>query len=152
MSEKTIQESIQATLRTLDGFRDASITINDWSNVDLSENYGPIVIIRNSVFFTSRQDSASPVTTWTIPVELWVRNQVSMTEALNAFRDFRQIIIDQFNAGAGQRGPGEAVTADLIQTQEHISPIYDSYVTLEDSSQAVPIYWMQPLLFTVQEY
>lgn len=154
MSEATIQQRIQSVIRQLPSFRDASITINDWSRYDLSSELGPLVVISNADDFSSRQDTYTPVTTWTIPVDLMVRNTPDISEALGRLRDLRQEIIDQFNQHGSERGgaSGTSVTIDVISNQGPILPVYDVYTTPEDVAQALPLFYMQTLSMTVKEF
>ena len=106
-----MQLLIQGVLQDIPEFRDASVTINDWSGSDLSGDLAPFAVVTNADFFVSRQDTATPNTVWQIRVELWVRNTPQQSDALGKLRDLRQAVIDQFNLLASQRaGPaGESV-------------------------------------------
>lgn len=149
-----MQGLIQSVLQDIPEFVDASVTINDWSRSDLSGDYGPMAVITNADLFTSRQDTQTPVTTWQIRVELWVRNTPHQADSLNKLRDMRQAIVDQFNLLAGQRaGPaGESITVDVIESDGPISAAYDVYQTPSDMQQAIPVWWMQAIRLTVEEY
>ena len=50
-----MQLLIQGVLQDIPEFRDASVTINDWSGSDLSGDLAPFAVVTNADFFVSRQ-------------------------------------------------------------------------------------------------
>ena len=152
MSEQTIQEGIQTTIRALTAFASADVVINDWDLLDQSTANAPYVIIENSPEPIVTQQTVSGNFAWSIPVSLFERF-VDWPTTLNGFRTRRQAIFDAYNAVGTARAAGgiEAVDIHTIRVGGPIEYLYDPYLRDEDIPDALPMFVTQQLIFEVDE-
>ena len=147
MSEKTIQESMQSTIRGISTFTRKMIVINDWTVLDEAAGHGFRVIIENMDTIDSRRDVTTPTERYEIPVMIY-QPYVDWKTTLDAFRDNRQLILDEFNAVGTSRAAG--TTGTNIQTIRNDGPIgyvFETYTEPDFEPEALPIFVQQRLIF-----
>ena len=151
MTELAIQAAFQTTIQGMSEFENADVVINDYSVFDRSTLNAPYVIIGNSNAFEARQDVQSPNTRWDIIVTL-VERFTDWEETLNNLRLRRQALIDRFDLIGDNRSAGglEATTIDLIRSETPILPRFDPSV--EDVTEAMPIFLFQDMAFVTEEF
>lgn len=153
MSELSIQTAAQTTIRSMDAFADADVTINDWRVLDGSVANAPYVIIESADEFTSDQTVMTPDTRWTMKVWLFERFTEWKT-TLDNFTTRRQAIIDEFNEVGSNRAAGGAAATDAnpIRSGSAILPYYDPQTPANLIPESDPIYLYQLLLLDVREF
>ena len=153
MTEKLVQEGIQAVIRAMDEFGNADVRINDWDFLDGPISDAPYVMIENSDDFDSKQDTTSANTVWQIPVNLLER-YVDWKQSMTDFRDRRQALIDKFNeVGSARAANGLAsTTTDRIYPESPIGFRFLEYLDPELRDEQEPVFIEQRLLFQVEEF
>lgn len=153
MSEKALQEGIQAVIQDISAFDNADVAINDWTLLDQSTDHAPYVRIENADTFNSRQDVKSPDNTWPIPVTL-IEAFDGWETTLNNFRNRRQAIIDEFNTVSSHRSANglNATTIDSIRSDSPIVYVYESYGDEKIRPEQTPIYIQQTMIFEAREF
>ena len=152
MSEKTIQEGIQATIQALAAFDNADVVINDWDVLDQSTAQAPYVIIQNTDDPIITMQTLSGNMAWSIPVTL-IERFTDWKETLNNFRTRRQAIFDTYNAAGTARSAGgiEAVDIHTIRTDGPIENLYDPDMPDDLLDPSSPIFITQRFIFEVDE-
>jgi len=152
MTEKSVQEGIQTSLRSMSEFADADIVINDWTILDNSTSKAPYVLIENADEFDSRQDSVTANTRWQVKITL-IEVFTKWSTTLNNLRTRRQAIIDKINAVGTARSAGQtATTIDRVYSLGPIGYIYDSYIPEDQIEEALPAYVTQAIGLDVEEF
>jgi hypothetical protein len=145
MSEKTLQESLKATLEALTGWDTVKVVINDWRVLDGSTTAAPYAIIETADGFSSDQTAMIPTVNWQIPVTLFVAWK-DWGAAYDHLRDLRQAVIDEIAKNA------QFATCYLVNTVRNdglVGEWYDPYQNQDINP--MPIFVIQRLILEVEE-
>lgn len=148
MTEKTIQEAIQAVLVATATFDTGDVTINDWGVLDQSTANAPYVIIETADEFESLFRVDSDENTYQVILNLVVRF-VDWDTSKTAFRDTREIVraalADPSNATSG-------LAVRAVRSGGAIIPIYDAYAYADEQPDALPAFLTQRITAECQEF
>lgn len=146
ITEKQLQEGIQAIIQALPEFGTDSVTINDDVYLDGSLNQSPFVNILNSDTLASMDGVEAPFTpsdTYEIPVIVYVAF-VDWKATGNEFRDIRQAIVTGFKTAAARSCNGLAgVQIRTIRAEGPVTGVTYS----EQQGPVIPVYLTQSLIF-----
>ena len=150
MSEVTLLEALQTTIRALDAFTDVDVVINDFSVFDQDTGKAPYAIIGLSDEFRSRQDAPSSEDHWAPTVTL-VERYTDWKTTLDNLVTRRQAIIDAMNSGSA-RSAGGLAGYDIheVRSGSPVLPRYPEYT--ENTAEADPIFLYQDIIIDCTEF
>lgn len=154
MSEATILSGLKTALLSMEEFASGEVVIDDWDLITKGETQAsPFVILETSNEFVSRQDTQTPDTIWQIVLFLLVEYDGRWETSKAAFRTARQAIIDKINTSSVRSAGGLAgVTIDEVRSNGPIGYYFEPQLDPDDIAYADPLYLVQEIILSAEEY
>lgn len=148
MTEKTIQEAIQAVLLATSTFDAGDVTINDWGVLDNPTAKAPYVVIETADEFESLFRVDADENTYQVILNLVVRF-LDWDTSKTSFRDMREIVraalADPANATSG-------LAVRAVRSGGPIDPVYETYADADIQPDALPAFLSQRIIAECQEF
>jgi len=144
-TEKQLQEGIKATAEAALGVD--HVYINDQTMLDGSLDNAPYFVILNSDEFVGEQETVTVGGSIPIPA-LLIEAFEDWEVSGNAFRDNRQLIIDEFDKVGTARSAGGLEGVNIRRIRPG-SPV--TYITADpENPLSLPVFIVQQILFEVE--